>query len=84
MDTNNPDLMKGHFFVRETGGSLIPYVKMSLRNNLSFKITEIITAPLAISDTVASGLDFALYNAGYKTGDGNVVIKQSGIRLRRL
>ena len=83
MDTNNPNLLRSLFFVRENDNTLIPFVKMSLRNNLSFPINRIITAPLAISDTILPGLEFALYNSGYNIGENGVAIEKSKINLRR-
>ncbi|MCL2574314.1 MAG: DUF2971 domain-containing protein [Defluviitaleaceae bacterium] len=83
MDSNNPNLLRCQFFAREVDNTLIPYIKMALRNNLSFPINEIITAPLSILDTATSGLDFALYNAGYGIGENGVKVSKSKVKLRR-
>ena len=83
MDTNNSNLLRGHFHVREVGGTIVPYIKMGLRNNLSFPLRSIISAPLALSDTTEEGLSFILYNSGYHCGYDGVQISKSKIKLRR-
>ena len=79
MDSNNPNLLKGQFFIKEFGNVIVPCLKMSLRNNLSFPIKTVrgITAsPLALSNATI-GLKFALHNAGYDVGGGSVLVEES-------
>jgi len=73
MDAADANLLRGQFFVREIDNSIVPYIKMKLRNDLSFPIKTIITAPLAVPDAAAAcaGVRFVLYNGGYGVGGGD-------------
>ena len=83
MTSSSKHLLRHLIYVREVDNVLIPYIKLKLQNDLSFGIKEIISAPLADSDTILPGLDFALFDAGYEVGENGVLLKKSNIKLRR-
>ena len=83
MNANNRHLLRSQIFTRELDRAIIPFIKMGLRNNLSFPIVEVITGPLSNSDTVIPGLEFTFFDAGYKTLEDGVLIEKSKIKLRR-
>ena len=83
MNTNNHHLLRSQVFTREADGAIIPYIKMKLRNDLSFPVTDIVTAPLNSFETNVPALSFVLHDAGYLLENSGVKLEQSVIRLRR-